>query len=251
MRPFEWLFVLSFVPVVLLPFIPHGRRRRWLIVAVSLPAVACMTHIGFEGWRTQMVPLYVLTVLALASGLFALRRRANTWSLRSAMVASGATGLAVVLTGALAGWLLPVVKLPEPTGPHSVGIVDRELVDEARGRRLMVSIWYPAASDGRPAPLTHHPNEVMTALANLSGLPAPLFQHLRYVTLAASEGVSVLQQSAPFPVLVFSHGLVGMRLQNCTMLQELASWGMLWWRLTIPMLLPLPCSPTARRASAI
>ncbi len=125
----------------------------------------------------------------------------------------------------LAGWLLPVVTLPEPTGPYAVGIVDRELVDQARGRRLMVSVWYPAAQGGTPAPLTHHPDEVMTALGNLAGLPAPLFQHLRYVTLAASEGAPALAESTPFPVLVFSHGMVGLRLQNSSTLQELASWG--------------------------
>jgi predicted dienelactone hydrolase len=98
-------------------------------------------------------------------------------------------------------------------------------VDEVRGRRLMVSVWYPAAQGGTPAPLTHHPDEVMTALAKLAGLPTPLFQHLRYFTLAASEGVPALVNRTPFPVLVFSHGMVGLRLQNSSTLQELASWG--------------------------
>jgi dienelactone hydrolase len=106
-----------------------------------------------------------------------------------------------------------------------VGIIDRELVDEVRGRRLMVSVWYPAAQGGTPAPLTHNPDEVMIALAKLTGLPAPLFQHLRYVTLAASEDVPALADSTPFPVLVFSHGMVGLRLQNSSTFQELASWG--------------------------
>jgi predicted dienelactone hydrolase len=133
--------------------------------------------------------------------------------------------LTLILGSTVAGWILPVITLPEPTGPYRVGILDRELIDHARARRLMVSIWYPAASGGAPAPLTHHPDEVMIALANLTGLPAPLFQHLRYVTLAASEGVSVQATSTPIPVLVFSHGLVGLRLQNSSTLQELASWG--------------------------
>jgi Platelet-activating factor acetylhydrolase, isoform II len=50
-------------------------------------------------------------------------------------------------------------------------------------------------------------------------------QHLRYFTLAASNHAHPLAEGAPFPVLVFSHGMVGLRLQNSSMLQDLASWG--------------------------
>lgn len=89
----------------------------------------------------------------------------------------------------------------------------------------MASVWYPAAQAGAPAPLTRHPDEVMTALGTLTGLPATAFQHLRYVTPAASEGVPALAEGRPFPVLVFSHGLVGMRMQNAPAFQDLASWG--------------------------
>lgn len=217
-------FLLSFVPALLLPFIPQQWRRR-LLAVVLLPALALALHLVVEGWRTQMVPLYVLGVLAPAIRLPALLGRESTAPRGRGAQASVATALLLVFFGVLAGWLLPVVKLPEPTGRYRVGIVDRELVDEARGRRLMVSVWYPAAQRGAPAPLTHNPDEIMTALANLTGMPAPLFQHLRYVTLAASEDVPVSAERAPFPVLVFSHGLVGLRLQNSSTLQELASWG--------------------------
>jgi predicted dienelactone hydrolase len=225
LRPFEWLFLVSFIPALLLPFIPQPWRRRWLLAAAPLPALASAPHLAAEGWRTQMAPLYILAALVLASRLPALLGREGTVRRGRAMLASVATALILVLGGVLAGWLLPVVTLPEPTGSYQVGIVDRELVDEVRGRRLMVSVWYPAAQRGTPAPLTHHPDELMTALANLTSLPAPLFQHLRYVTLTASEGVPALADSTPFPVLVFSHGLVGLRLQNSSTLQELASWG--------------------------
>jgi predicted dienelactone hydrolase len=224
MRPFEWLFVLSFIPILLLPFIPHPWRRRWLLAAAPLPALMSIPHLASEGWRTQMIPLYILAALVLASRLPTLLGHTDALQ-RRAVLASSVTALLLVFGGILAGWLLPVIRLPEPTGPYPVGIVDRELVDQVRGRRLMVSVWYPAAQGGTPAPLTHHPDELMTALANLTGLPAPVFQHLRYMTLAASEGVPVRADSTPFPVLVFSHGMVGLRLQNSSTFQDLASWG--------------------------
>jgi predicted dienelactone hydrolase len=225
MRPFEWLVVLSFVPALLIPLVPPPWRPRWLLATVLLPVLAIVAHLAAEGWRTQMLPFYALSALVLASQLPALIRRKGAIRRRRDLLASSAIGLIVVLGVVFAGWLLPVIRLPEPTGPYQVGIVDRELVDKTRSRRLMVSVWYPAAQRGKPALLTQHPDALMAGLANLTSLPAPLFQHLRYVTLAASEGVPVLANSQPFPVLVFSHGLVGMRLQNSSTMQELASWG--------------------------
>ena len=225
MRPLEWFVIISFVPIVLTPLIRSAWRRRWLLVATLLPALACALHVIIEGWRTQMAPLYLLAVLVFAIGLPIAIGRGRVVSPWRAVMASMAIAAIVVGAGVFAGWLLPVVSLPEPTGPYHVGIVDRELVDTGRDRRLMASVWYPAARSDAPAPLTHNPDEVMTALGNLTGLPAPLFQHLRYMTVDASEDVPVLPDAAPFPVLVFSHGLVGMRLQDSSTLQDLASWG--------------------------
>lgn len=135
----------------------------------------------------------------------------------------------LLLLGAalLPGWALPIMTLPRPTGPYQVGLVDRELIDVARERRLMVSVWYPAAHGGDLAPWTRHPQEVAIGLTTAFGFPAaaPLLYHLGYSTVAASEGVPVLSERAPFPVLVFSHGTVGLRIQGSSTFQDLASWG--------------------------
>lgn len=225
MRPLEWLILLAFLPLLLLPLAPPAWRQRWLLVASTLPALASLLQVVAEGWRAQMIPLYALAVVVMVARLPSRLRRGGATSRRRDALASAALALLVLLGGLLPAWLLPVVHLPAPTGPYPVGIVDRELVDDARGRRLMASVWYPAARGGQPAPLTHHPEQVTAALGDLTGLPDLLFQHLRYVTVAASDGAPILAESPRFPVLVFSHGLVGMRLQNSSTLQELASWG--------------------------
>ena len=216
MRVFETLFFVSLIPLVLTPFIADAWRHRWLIVSASISTLLGGIHLIVEGWRIQMVPMYILAMLMLAFRLVSRRRE---------MLVSSVMALFLALSVMLAGWLLPVVTLPKPTGPYPVGITDREIVDAARGRRLMASIWYPAAQPGMPAPLTHHPNEVAAGLGKLAGLPGLPFQHLRYFRLAATEEVPALRDGAPFPVLVFSHGLVGLRLQNSSTLQDLASWG--------------------------
>ncbi|MBC8160269.1 MAG: hypothetical protein H7Z42_03535 [Roseiflexaceae bacterium] len=225
MRVFEWLFLCSFVPLLLIPFLPPTWRRRWLVMSAPLPTLVGAFHLIAEGWRIQMLPLYVLAMLMLVCRLPALSGREGTLRRGRGILASSAVALLLAGGGVLAGWLLPVVTLPQPSGPYHVGIVDRELVDAQRGRRLMVSVWYPTAQRGSAAPLTHHPDHIATALGVLSGLPGLPFQHLRYFTLAASDGAPPLAEGAPFPILVFSHGMVGLRLQNSPTLQDLASWG--------------------------
>lgn len=217
MRPLEWLLFLVLLVAAPIPQLPLVWRRRWLIsIAAWAPIAAAALQLSVEGWRIQMLPLYALAVL------LPLRRGRPH---RPGVVAGGL--IALLLLGLIPGWAMPVLALPEPTGPYLVGRVDRELVDEARERRLMVSVWYPAARAGEPAPLLQHPHEVAVGLASTFGLPAaaPLLEHLRYSVVAASEAAPALSERAPFPVLVFSHGLVGIRAQNSSSFQELASWG--------------------------
>lgn len=225
MRVFEMLFMFSLIPLLVIPFLPHSWQRRWSSIWVLLLALIGGIHLFAEGWRIQMVPLYGLALLVPMYRLTALFRGAGTTSRLRDVLITGAMALFLILSGVLAGWLLPVVRFPMPTGPYPVGIVDREIVDQARARRLMISIWYPAVSSGTPAPLTYHPDEIATGLGKLSGLPGLAFQHLRYFKLAASDNAALRTQGAPFPVLVFSHGLVGLRLQNSATMQDLASWG--------------------------
>ena len=221
MRPLEWCLVFAFLPLNLLAFGPPARRRYWRPLSVT-PALVAVLQVVLEGWRWQLIPLYLL---AAAIPLVAIARRGKPLA-RWLRLATGVVLAGVVLGSAvLAGWVLPVITLPTPTGPYAVGVMDRELVDPARDRRLMATVWYPAAAAGDPAPFTHYPDQLMTGMANLTGLPGIVFQHLRYIDVAASDGAPILDGAEPFPVLVFSHGMVGMRLQNASMLQDLASWG--------------------------
>ncbi|UQN09448.1 hypothetical protein [Deinococcus sp. QL22] len=186
--------------------------------------LATLAHVVFEGWRIHMVPLYLLAALLLLSRL---RLRDRALKVGHPRLRLLGTGVVLALAGAFPAWLLPVVTLPAPTGRYAVGVVDRELNDPVRARRLMVSVWYPAAKKGARAPLTLYSEKMAAGLTRAFGLPAaaPLLQHLRYFTSSASLGAPMLSSAPPFPVLVFSHGLVGVRLQNSGTFQELASRG--------------------------
>jgi predicted dienelactone hydrolase len=221
MRPLEWCLVFAFLPLILMAFGPPAWRKSWPLFCI-FPGVIALLQVVLEGWRWQFIPLYLL---AAGIPLVALLRH-GTPSARWARLAAG-VGLTSTVLGVavVAGWALPVITLPAPTGPYAVGVLDRELVDTARDRRLMATVWYPAAAKGAPAPLTHEPDALMVGLEYLTGIPGMVFQHMRYITVGASDGAPILDGEPAFPVLVFSHGLVGTRLQNASMLQELASWG--------------------------
>lgn len=226
MRPLEWLLVLSFAFVLVLPFVPHSWRRRWLVViATVLPTMVGLFQLSVEGWRVQIVPLYVLSILIVIGRIPDLLGQRKTLQRRRGILVAGMVALTVSSTIVLAGVLLPVVVLPEPTGPYQVGVSDRELTDAKRGRRLMVSVWYPAAQGGTSTLLIQRPQIVIGALADYFGFPKLALQHLRYFTVAAHTGAAVQVDSAPFPIFIFSHGMGGLRMQNSSTPQELASWG--------------------------
>jgi predicted dienelactone hydrolase len=225
MRLFEWLLLVSFIHALVLPLIPKTWRRRWLIIAVLLPLAASVAQIAIEGWRIQIVPLYALALLIILVRLRELGGAVPHIRQRRGIVNSAILALLILGNGIGAGYLLPIAALPAPTGIYPVGVVDREVVDTARDRRLMVSVWYPAAQAGTPAPLIASPDVVTSALAESFGFPAIALHHLRYFTSAASQDAPLLGGDMRFPVLVFSHGLVGIRAQSAPLMQELASHG--------------------------
>jgi predicted dienelactone hydrolase len=222
-RPLEWFFFLSFLPAFFSPFFLIFRRTYSRYVTALLPVVTGLLHLVLEGWRVQMLPLYLLAVLFL----FTLLRGQNRSGRKPGFLVVGGVALLYLTGGLLSAWILPVVTLPPSTGPYKVGVVDRELKDDELERRLMVSIWYPTMQEGERAPLISEAGLVGQGLATVFGFPAaaPLFQHFQYFKSRASNNVSVADKDAPFPVLVFSHGLVGLRQQNSFLFQELASWG--------------------------
>ena len=62
-------------------------------------------------------------------------------------------GALLVLIAAVAGWFVFVPRPPAPGGPHAVGRMELTLND-AQGRPLAITVWYPAPLDARtPAPL--------------------------------------------------------------------------------------------------
>src|SRR5690606_9857766 len=128
--------------------------------------------------------------------------------------------------------LLPVPQPLPPTGPYGVGTRTYYLVDESRPeifnsqvehRELMVQIWYPGqvSAESEPAPFIERIDVAGPAIARRLNLPPFILGHLNLVRTHAYRDVPVLQEE-PFPLLIFSHGLRGIRAQNTSLMQQLA-----------------------------
>ena len=132
--------------------------------------------------------------------------------------------------------LIPLNDLPAPTGPYAVGTQMFEWQDSSRDewftqeqgdkRRIVVQTWYPTEdSDAQPLPYLANPNEWLPALSVVLQLPQFLFNHLTDIDTHSVLNAPLHPKITKTPLILFSHGIWGMRFQNTAQFEALASRG--------------------------
>ena len=107
-------------------------------------------------------------------------------------------------------------------------------VDESRfetwgqqSRMLPLEIWYPSTGEGGRV------NRISDMVGEVPALISPLLQLVYGDELdrfwngptVALRDAEILEEEGPFPVILFSHGFMGIRYQNYTLAEYLASHG--------------------------
>jgi len=231
MRVFEILLLLI---VTVIPFIKQpllkvlNKSYLMLIIAATL-----VIHLIVEGWRWQMIPAYLLTIVLLWS----IRRvpLETSWKVSVLNVA----GYLLLFIMLIPAWLLPnvlpVFSLPEPTGSYKVGTqwihlqtsMDESITkDPADKRELMIKAWYPssAATSGKRDLYADHGNRLGFIQKYGGGvLPPSSINYLDRVKTEAYIDVPIVDEK--FPVLVFSPGYGSMSSGYYAILTEIASHG--------------------------
>jgi predicted dienelactone hydrolase len=237
MRPFE-IILLILDAVLILWLLISSRRPRYLLPIISIVTVlVLLIHLFAEGFRWQMTPAYLLTAgLLLAVWV---QRRSPSDKERSArrIAILALLGFVILLLATALPVVLPVPNLPAPSGPYAIGTATYHMVDANQveifgddpggDRELMLQVWYPAepGSSTTPAPYFDQLDVAATVLADRLGLPSFFLGHLDLVdTHALIEGLPAGENEA-YPMLLFSHGLSGLRMQNTAQFEELASHG--------------------------
>ena len=195
-----------------------------------------------EGTRWQMIPAYALTGLFFFVWLlrntapmdqFANKKQTHRVAFGAA-AGMGVLGLAVSITLPV---VLPVFRLPHPSGPHEIGTLTYHWVDANRRevfsddlnarRELIAQIWYPARKSSSSPHARYIPDAgvVAAALARLLRLPEFTFGHLEYVISNATSSAPVSDDKPDYRVLIFMEGLTGFRQMNTFQVEELVSHG--------------------------
>ncbi len=208
---------------------PHPRPRA-VRLAPSITLVLTLLHFLIEGYRWQMIPLYVLTLLLTISSLMKIKIQAD-WP----AAASYLTLILLAVSTALPS-LLPVPKVPTPGGSLKVGTTIFELTDESRKeiysgvdepRKFMVQMWYPAdpLPENKAAPWMSHSDIFGPAISTFLNLPPFFLDHLVLAKTPAYLDAPIAESNKPYPVILFSHGWNGFNTQNTGQMIQLASHG--------------------------
>lgn len=210
MRLFE--FVLILINIIGVFGIGWTRKVNlfWAIITMSAITVQLMV----EQHRWQLYPTYFVAIIVILMGLFQRELRKT-----------GRTFLYILIgSSALLAWLFPIIKLPSTSGPYQVGTV-AALVETAE-RDLMMQVWYPAIIDEEPiAPYVPSLPIITPALGKASHLPSFVVSHINLIKPRAHVAPTIASHTSPFPIILFSHGYGGIRVQNTLQIEELASQG--------------------------
>lgn len=102
----------------------------------------------------------------------------------------------------------------EETGPYRVGVTTLDLDG------VPVEVWYPAEPGAGTTKAAYDMREWLPPdeASKIPDADAPLFEMNAYRDVAVAEG--------RFPLVLFSHGMGGYRMQSSVLMTHLASWGM-------------------------
>ena len=127
-------------------------------------------------------------------------------------------------------------ELPAPSGPFAVGTTTLHWVDASREERytpepndpreLVVQLWYPTdATTGSPAPYMEP--EVLDFFAAFQDYTTPdsVRRFVSRLRTNSLRDAPLSSAEATYPVVLFSHGLTGVRAVETTYMEDLASHG--------------------------
>ncbi|MBH50690.1 MAG: hypothetical protein CMG70_01835 [Candidatus Marinimicrobia bacterium] len=190
----------------------------------TLLLIAFISHILFEGIRWQVYPAYLLTLC-----LWFIKNAISKLIKSFIMVAAV---IAIILPV-----IIPIISFPDPNGAYDIGSVIHHWVDQDREewftpenpndkRQFMLQIWYPGIDDNtEKLPYLDHLRTRAKTIGAAGSFPSFLAMHLDLIKTNSALNLSIDPVGAPFPIVIISHGITGMRQLHTTLAEKLASNG--------------------------
>lgn len=237
MRTLEIIIPILLAVYILWPLITRRARPTSVNFLPPLALLLALAHFAFEGYRWQMIPLYVLTATTAALNLPALfKSDSATRPTRGWKAAASILTLILLAVSTAIPALLPVPRVADPSGPYQVGTQTIVLTDASRRelysgrdepRKFMIQVWYPAAPrpDDVHAPWMENADVFAPAIADYIDLPHYFLDHLALTKSPAFTDAPLAETENGFPIILFSHGWNGFAAQNSAQMVELSSHG--------------------------
>jgi len=132
--------------------------------------------------------------------------------------------------------LIPFQDIPAPTGSFLVGTRVFNWEDNKREewftetpddfRKIVVQVWYPTDEvTGDPEPYLDYADHRVKPISEQVELPPFMIKHIQDVNSNSYLNAALKSAIESYPLVIFSHGLGGMRMQNTIQMEELASRG--------------------------
>jgi len=223
------LEVLLTITVTILPiYISLRAYQKQRLVILSVLAALLISHLIFEGYRWQLLPAYLLSIILL----FCIYKNYKFFKggIFRKIISSLLFIIVLVPSWALPS-MLPVFKIPEPTGEYNVGTQyihlktsrEESVTEKPNDKReLMIKAWYPAILQKEQTE-KYLNNGDRYSFAVKYGLPKTTFNYLDYVNTHTYSKAKVAK--GKFPVLIFSHGSYSKASGYYALLEEIASHG--------------------------
>jgi len=219
------------IPILLSIYLLWQHPRPYAVRLIpAFTLVVTLIHFGIEGYRWQMIPIYVLTVILVIASLTRIRS-AMDWKTSASILTFSLLAVSIALP-----ILLPVPMIPAPSGPYQVGTRIDELTDTSRkeiysgkdeARRFMIQVWYPAeaGTSNEKSRWMDNAEIYAPAVSQEIGMPSFFLGHLALVKVPAYKNAKVAPTNQAYPVILFSHGWQGFNAQNTGQALQLASNG--------------------------
>lgn len=247
MRFFEYFIAGIILIALVVRLFPGLRNKTGFPYLPLLAGIVLPIHLIVEGFRWQMIPLFVITLGCILLGFYQhYRRKGKSYLIRNNIVriSSQVLTLLLYIISVIFPVLLPVVHLPAPTGPYDVGTKSFRMVDYEREelftkdsldlRNLLVTVWYPAeGTDGMPVSSYWDKKSTTGKVYSMAaGMGKFWYTHISLVKTNSYSEAPVVSGEAPFPVIIYSPSFYGMNTENTMLLEELASHGYIVFSIT-------------------
>lgn len=226
--------------VLIVRLVPNLKKKTIFTYIVFAAGVLIPIHLVVDGYRWQMIPIFIFTlglILVRLIQFFQRSKKEFFISNKIIRIISNAFLFLLFILSVIFPLLLPVINLPKPSGLYAVGSTSFRMIDNERKeiftedsddyRNLLVTTWYPAEIGKGMSVNSYWDKKGITGKTYSinADIATYWYSHLSLVKTNSYKGAPLSTDRKSFPVIIYSHSFYGLNTENTMLMEELASRG--------------------------